>query len=123
MRVYVLLFNPRTDNEGIHALQVGDRCKVLMFADKDDATRFALLLEAQDFSASAAVEEFDSEEIEEFCRLADYDAHFVEPGELVVPPEQTLDEHTWTSEGRAQFESDAATEELDAIRRRLENLL
>jgi Protein of unknown function (DUF3110) len=31
MRVFVLLFNARTENEGIHTIQLGDRNKVLMF--------------------------------------------------------------------------------------------
>jgi hypothetical protein len=58
MRVFVLLFNARTENEGIHTVRVGDaegslpgvgRNQVLMFESEDDATRFALMLEAQDF--------------------------------------------------------------------------
>ena len=50
MRVFVLLFNARTENEGIHTIQQGDLQKVLAFESEDDATRFALMLEAQDFS-------------------------------------------------------------------------
>ena len=42
MRVFVLLFNPGTENEGIHTLTVGDRNIVLMFESEDDATRYAL---------------------------------------------------------------------------------
>ena len=49
MRVFVLLFNARTENEGIHTIQLGDRNKVLMFESEDDATRFGVMLEAQDF--------------------------------------------------------------------------
>ncbi len=50
MRVFVLIFNAGTDNEGIHTIRVGDRNKILMFESEDDALRFALMLEAQDFS-------------------------------------------------------------------------
>jgi len=49
MKVFVLLFNPGTENEGIHTLSMGDRHLVLMFEDEDDAIRYSLLLEAQDF--------------------------------------------------------------------------
>jgi hypothetical protein len=49
-----------------------NRNKVLMFESEDDAARFALMLEAQDFPP-ATVEAFDSEELKEFCQSADYD--------------------------------------------------
>ena len=45
MRVYVLLFNARTDNEGIHTIQMGGKNKILMFESEDDATRFAIELD------------------------------------------------------------------------------
>ena len=63
MRVFVVLFNARTENEGIHSLKVGERNIVLMFEDEDDATRFGGLLEAQDFPP-CSVEGFESDEIE-----------------------------------------------------------
>ena len=72
MRVFVLIFNARTENEGIHTIQVGERNKILMFESEDDATRYALLLEAQDF-LSPTVEAVDAEEIKEFCESANYD--------------------------------------------------
>ncbi|ERN39993.1 protein of unknown function (DUF3110) [Rubidibacter lacunae KORDI 51-2] len=128
MRVYILLFNPRTDNEGIHALQVGDRRCVLMFEDADDAERFALLLEAQDFPMPG-VEEFDSEEIEDFCAAAGYDAQTVPTGELFLPPEQSLDEHEWSPDGSPSDRTerpesrDEELPDLDEVRRRLEKLL
>ena len=84
MSVYVVLFNARTENEGIHSLQMEGRQLVLMFEVEDDATRFAVMLEAQDFP-SASVEEFDREEIEEFCESAGYEAVLVEDGTLLMP--------------------------------------
>lgn len=129
MRVYILLFNARTENEGIHTVRIGDRNKVLMFKNEDDATRFTLMLEAQDFP-TPSVEEFDSEEIEDFCRSADYDWEIIEEGQLALPPEQNLEETDWKPEGKdkeAQLESELESmmpsEQLDAIRRRLEGLL
>ncbi|WP_297041304.1 DUF3110 domain-containing protein, partial [Thermosynechococcus sp. OHK43] len=55
MRVYVLLYNPGTENEGIHSLQLGDRNLILMFESEDDANRYAMLLEAQDFHPPSVV--------------------------------------------------------------------
>ena len=89
MRVFVLLFNARTENEGIHTIQIqdperGERNVVLMFESEDDATRFGLLLEAQDFP-TPTVEAFELEEIEEFCRGADYDCNLVPEDTLAMP--------------------------------------
>jgi hypothetical protein len=136
MRVFVLLFNARTENEGIHTIQVGDRNKVLMFESEDDATRYALMLEAQDFPP-ATVEAFDSEELKEFCQSADYDWEIVpNNGNLAIPPEINVEQTDW----KAESEEDVASEtlprnqnspekpelsdsELESIRRKLEGLL
>lgn len=126
MRVFVLLFNARTENEGIHTLKVDDRDIVLLFESEDDATRYGILLEAQDFS-SPTVEPFDAEEIEEFCRGAGYESKIVPAGTLEVPPEANLEETDWQKEQaeKEQEESDlpAPNPELDRIRRQLEGLL
>jgi hypothetical protein len=133
MRVYVLLFNARTENEGIHTLKSGDRDVILMFESEDDATRFGLMLEAQDF-ASPSVEAFESEEIEEFCQDANYDCKLVPEGTLVVPPETNVDQTDWDPEDDSQTTdrsnrrstdspSELSSTELDDIRRRLEGLL
>ncbi|MGK7940812.1 MAG: DUF3110 domain-containing protein [Crocosphaera sp.] len=128
-KVYVLLFNARTENEGIHTVQMGDRNKILMFESEDDATRYALLLEAQDFP-TPTVESFDSEEIEQFCQQADYDWEVVAAGELAIPPEQNVEEITWGNEEPSQQATESPTsdpqmssDELDQIRRKLEGLL
>jgi Protein of unknown function (DUF3110) len=131
--VYVLLFNARTENEGIHTLQTGDRNKVLMFLDEDDAIRFGLMLEAQDFPP-VTIEKMDEEDIIEFCRDADYDWEQVEPGKLAVPPENTVPIIDWSADGNHQEKtvtpqdedsegSELQNEELDRIRRQLEGLL
>jgi hypothetical protein len=123
MRVYILLFNARTDNEGIHTIQIGDRNTVLMFESEDDATRYALLLEAQDFP-SATIEKIDSEEVEAFCRDADYDWEIVQEGMLAIPPESNVENPDWNQEEKAaESESDLSSSELDRIRRQLEGLL
>jgi hypothetical protein len=131
MRVFVLLFNARTENEGIHTLKVEDRNVVLMFESEDDATRYGLMLEAQDF-ASPAIEEFDAEEIEEFCVGAGYECRLVPEGMLAVPPENNVDQTDWEIEQQegektrsveAAEASELSTSELEQIRRRLEGLL
>ena len=127
MRVYILLFNARTENEGIHTIQMGGRNKILMFESEDDATRFALLLEAQDFPVPT-VEAMDSGDIEAFCREADYEYEIVGDGMLAIPPENNVPEPYWDTANPKPMEaeepeSDIPQSELDSIRRRLEGLL
>jgi len=135
MSVYVVLFNARTENEGIHSLQMEGRQLVLMFEVEDDATRFAGMLEAQDFPP-ASVEAFESEEIEEFCESAGYEAVMVEDGTLLMPPDKSVEKTTWDADAdpmdaaRAKLEEtargsiqDASMDEMDRIRAQLEKLL
>jgi hypothetical protein len=119
MRVFILLFNPRTDNERIHTIYEAGQYKVLMFAQEDDAARFALLLEAQDFPIPA-VEAIDSEEVESFCREAGYECQLVEDGMLAVPPQANLEQDDWDE---PTDDSDIPSQDLDKIRRQLEGLL
>lgn len=129
MRVYVLLFNAGTDNEGIHSLQAGGRNTVLMFEDEDDATRFGLMLEAQDFPMPT-VEAFDESEIEDFCEGAGLAYKRIPAGELQMPPEAVVEKTDWEANGRngeeeppTADESRLSNEELNDIRQRLERLL
>jgi hypothetical protein len=119
-RVFVLLFNARTENEGIHTIRIGDRNKVLMFESEDDATRFGLLLEAQDFP-EATVEAIGADEIEEFCRCNDYDLELIEPGRLEIPPETNVEETDWQEAADKPEEPEIS--DLERIRRQLEGLL
>lgn len=135
MRVYVLLFNAGTENEGIHSLRLhGEdgqaRNVVLMFQDEDDATRFGVMLEAQEFP-ECTVTGIDEDEVREFCEGAGYECKPVTSEMLVMPPENNLseDEMDWNEEGREPTidrdrpSEESGSSELDSIRRRLENLL
>ncbi len=123
MSVFVLLFNARTDNEGIYSTQVGERNVILMFEQEDDAVRYADQLEAEDFP-KPTVEGIDPEEIKEFCQDSDYDFIIVTPEMLVTPPTQSLEETDWQPEGRLPAPSaDEDSIDLEAMRKRLEKLL
>jgi hypothetical protein len=132
MQVFVLLFNVGTDNEGLHTLRIGDRDLVLMFEDEDDATRYALLLEAQDFM-SPTVEEVSQQEIEDFCISTGYECQLVPKGFvpqndaerlLMAPPEQNLSQTDWQLDAQPEPASDTLSDaNLDRIRRQLEGLL
>jgi hypothetical protein len=136
--VHVLLFDPGSDQEGIHSLELGGRTVVLLFEDPDDAERYAGLLEAQDFPVPC-VEALDREELESFCAQAGYEARFVPAGFLpssdedrllIAPPERNMDVTSWKEEREAGQRSTGSGEqspsgdpELEAFRRRLEGLL
>ena len=123
MSVFVLLFNARTDNEGIYSTQVGDRNVILMFEQEDDAVRYADQLEAEDFP-KPTVEGIDPEEIKEFCEDSDYDFIIVTPEMLVTPPALNIEETDWQPEGSQPLKSDDEESiDLEAMRRRLEKLL
>ncbi|WP_448571980.1 DUF3110 domain-containing protein [Trichothermofontia sp.] len=137
MRVFVLLFNAGTDNEGIHTLQIGGRNLVLMFESEDDATRYALLLEAQDFPLPT-VEAIDQAEVEAFCEDADYGCQLVPIGYipegdhdrlLLSPPENNLAQTDWSADPphrpapASEDEAGLSSADLDRIRRQLEGLL
>ncbi|MBC6481133.1 MAG: DUF3110 domain-containing protein [Hormoscilla sp. GM7CHS1pb] len=137
MRVHVLLFNARTENEGIHTITIGGRNYVLMFEDEDDATRYAMLLEAQDFG-SPTVEALEDDEIKEFCAEASYDWKLVpknfrpstpEERLLLAPPETNLENPDWDSTApperveRSSAPPRTEDSELDRIRQQLEKLL
>jgi Protein of unknown function (DUF3110) len=135
MRVYVILINARTENEGIHTIHANGRDVIHMFADADDAQRYAMMLEAQDFPNPTA-EPMDAKEIEEFCADSNYEWILIEQGTLVVPPETNLAETDWQADGQHRTTDSAADEpgqddeddvasstDFDAIRRKLEGLL
>jgi hypothetical protein len=145
MSVHVLLFDSGSDQEGIHSLELNGRTVVLLFEDRDDAERYAGLLEAQDFPIPT-VELLDREEMELFCSQAGYESRFVPSGFLpesaedrlfIAPPERNMDVANWqdsddgsdsepgaNSGGKATAEPiESADPELEAFRRQLEGLL
>ncbi|MEH2066593.1 MAG: DUF3110 domain-containing protein [Nostoc sp.] len=134
MRVFVLMFNAGTENEGIHTVLRGARNTILMFESEDDATRYALMLEAQDF-ATPTPEAIDAEEVKEFCESAGYDWEIISENSnsVVTPPEVNVEQTDWQPDGEKEDtsrpkqqppeEPDLSDSELDKIRRQLEGLL
>ena len=139
MSVHVLLFDAGSDQEGIHSLELNGRTVVLLFEDRDDAERYAGLLEAQDFPIPT-VELLDREEMELFCSQAGYEARFVPSGFLpesaedrlfIAPPERNMDVANWQDSDDGTTDSgdpladpiESADPQLEAFRRQLEGLL
>ena len=132
MDIFVLLYNSGTDKEGIHSIELKGRTIVLMFEDKDDATRYCGLLEAQDFPLPT-VEMIDIDEIRDFCLKLDYECKLVEKNFipktvedrlLITPPHKNLGVEEWNEE-KDNKENNGNTNNLDlnTIKENLEKLL
>ena len=124
MKIFVLLYNPNTNNEGIHSIELKGRTIVLMFEEMDDAERYVGLLEAQDFP-TPSIESVNLEEIKDFCNRCDYETRIVtkdfvpktlEDRLLLTPPQKNLEVDKW--EDRKNNDDN-----LDDIRENLEKLL
>ena len=124
MKIFVLLYNPNSNNEGIHSIEIKGRTIVLMFEEKEDAERYVGLLEAQDFP-TPSIESVNLDEIKEFCNRCDYETRIVtknfvpktlEDRLLLTPPQKNLEVDKW--EDRKNNEDN-----LDDIRENLEKLL
>jgi len=126
MNIFVLLYNSGTDKEGIHSIELKGRTIVLMFEDKDDATRYCGLLEAQDFPLPN-VEMINIDEIRNFCIKLDYECKLVEknfvpktPEDrlLISPPPKNLELKDW-NDGNDKLDNI----DLNSIKENLEKLL
>ena len=136
MMTYVLLFDAGKDSEGIHSLELKGKTVILMFENIDDAERYRGLLEAQDFPLPT-VERIERIDLEQFCKDAGYEARFVPKGFipktdedrlLISPPELNLDVSNWNEiqpDDKINLESKElfVREELDNLRKRLEDLI
>ncbi len=131
MQLWVLLFSTDPDNQGIYARWEGSKNIVLAFTDEDDATRYGLMLEAQDFLCPTP-EPIDEQELKAFCEEAGYELTVISDSDLALPPEQNLAETDWKPDAQPEdldTEQDNPADEIDEIdeieimRRRLEGLL
>jgi len=83
--MYVLALTGH-EKEGAYAIdQDNDKRMVYMFLDKDDAVRYAGLLEADDFPDMSVVEVNDQEIIES-CVKHGHEYYVVTPDDIVIPP-------------------------------------
>ena len=130
MLVHVLLYDAGTESEGIHSLELKGVTVILMFEDKDDAERYCGLLEAQDFP-TPTVEELSRSDIEAFCVEAGYESRYVKNGFIpstdeerlmISPPLSNLDVGNWQNQDKKN-EQFSSNDQLEEIKKRLENLL
>eukprot|EP00274_Cyanoptyche_gloeocystis_P003178 CAMPEP_0196658180 /NCGR_PEP_ID=MMETSP1086-20130531/27827_1 /TAXON_ID=77921 /ORGANISM="Cyanoptyche gloeocystis , Strain SAG4.97" /LENGTH=245 /DNA_ID=CAMNT_0041991629 /DNA_START=328 /DNA_END=1065 /DNA_ORIENTATION=+ len=92
--IFILLVHAGSENEGIYSVKYGDSNFVLAFEAEEEATRYATMLEAQDFPVPT-VESVDPEEIRRFCNRGGHKISVVPPGSLFMPPEVCANDHDW----------------------------
>ena len=84
--MYILQLQGK-EQEGAYAVQAPNGKVVYMFLDKDDALRYAGLLEADDFPEMLVVEVNDREIIQA-CVTSGNEYYVVTPDDIVVPPRE-----------------------------------
>lgn len=89
-KVFVLLINSGSQNEGIYAISNEDQQQILMFESQQDAIRYNELLNQQDFDG-LAVEEIEREVVDGFCEAQNYECILVTEGTQMIPPEENAE--------------------------------
>ncbi|WP_138984669.1 DUF3110 domain-containing protein, partial [Crocosphaera watsonii] len=82
-KVYALLFNAGTNNEGIYTISQNRNDTVIVFETVADARHHAKLLVETDNFPLATVEAMNTNDICEFCDNAGYEIQLVEAGRYV----------------------------------------
>jgi hypothetical protein len=122
---WVLIFNPGQEDEGVYTLQGREtpaKCHgtyVLSFERHEEASRFAMLLQAQGFDMPTATV-WGVEQLSEFCSMAEFGLGFVPHDALLIPPQHNyFDANAFEKlqEVEAEWESDGAE-----LRARLDRL-
>jgi hypothetical protein len=84
---WVLIFNGGQEDEGVYTLQgrSASNIYVLAFERRDEASRFAQLLQAEEFDMPEPTE-WGSGQLQQFCDSAGFELGLVPTGTLLTPP-------------------------------------
>jgi hypothetical protein len=127
-RVWALIFNPRTPNEGIYSqahLSDDDAITqlVLAFELEDDAERYAEMLTLQDMPKATPVQ-METTTLLDFCDENGHLFGLIKRGTVVIPPEANVKEFEWklspSEEGVGNREG--TKQQLDSQKQALERL-
>ena len=88
--MFLLTIKEKKD-EGAYAVEDRDGDKVLfLFEKKDDADRYAMLLEAQEDSQMDVID-VNSDLAIKTCRMYNYKYAVIKPNDIVIPPKEKYD--------------------------------
>ena len=77
--VFVLLYNPNTDEESIHTLEVGNSTQVLLFEKEEDALVYSSRLKEMNFPVPTVTELYEHDVLQ-FISDNNYTGLIVGPG-------------------------------------------
>ena len=83
--MYIIALKGR-EKEGAYSVEREGLKTLYLFLDKDDAIRYARLLEANDYPLMDAVEVSDVEAIGT-CKQYNHPYYVIEPDQIVIPPD------------------------------------
>ena len=105
--MFVLLFNKGESNQGVYTLQSRHASEsgayLLAFECNDEASRFALMLQAEGFDLPSPTM-WESDELVGFCTDTEFSLGFVPDGAMVLPPELNKYDESAFSEEREVHE-------------------
>jgi hypothetical protein len=85
--MFILTISGRED-EGAYSVVNEDGEKVLyLFEEEDDAVRFAMMLEEEDYPKMHVVE-VDDELLVNVCEIHGYEYAIITPNDIVIPPKE-----------------------------------
>jgi hypothetical protein len=85
--MFILTINGRED-EGAYSVVNEDGNQVLyLFEEEDDATRFALMLEEDDYP-EMHVMEIESDLLVNVCEMQGHEYVIITPNDIVIPPKE-----------------------------------
>ena len=82
--MYILSIKGKED-QGAYSIEIEGKKTLYLFVDKDDAIRYAGLLEADNFPDMSVVEVND-QEIIEACVKHGHEYFVITPDDIVIPP-------------------------------------
>ena len=83
--MYILALKGK-ENQGAYSVERNGLKTLYLFVDKDDAIRYARLLEANDYPLMKAVEVSEDEAIGT-CKQYNHPYYVVKPDQIVIPPD------------------------------------
>jgi murein tripeptide amidase MpaA len=121
-RVWALIFNYRSENEGIYTQSIDGREHVLMWQAEEDAARYGdMLTDAQDFPGGTTVE-METSTLLEYCKEAGHVPCLIPSSSVVIPPDANVEEFDWTLEELEEGSLNAQEMTEENLRRRRKEL-
>ena len=83
--MYILALKGK-ENQGAYSVEREGLKTLYLFVDKDDAIRYARLLEANDYPQMCAVE-VEADEAIGTCKQYNHPYYVITPDQIVIPPD------------------------------------